>query len=101
MYKVYKIEFTEIPQNAKYYYYKSGNKYALLFTNKRVTGKKALSDMEIKTLRPEEKDWLWKSKLQVNAEQLKKNENQYAGMICKFLDVLDKELKKEESAKAE
>ena len=99
MYRVYKVNLNDIQHGEKYCYYKTGANYALVFTSKRIKGNRSLSEQEIKDLRPEERDWLKKSKIKVNAEHLKKNEMQYSEMIGDFFDRLDEELRKE--AKAE
>lgn len=98
MYNLYKISLEEVPEDAKFFYFKSGYAYALLFTNKRVKGKRALKEEEIALLRPDEKRWLVKSKLTINAEQIKKNEKDYASMLGDFLSRIEEELKKEVKA---
>lgn len=95
MYKVYKINLSAIPASAKYFYYKSGAQYVLLFTDKKPKGIKALSENEIKMLCRQEKEWLTTTKIKVNAEHIKKNEKQYSAIIGDFFSKMENELKKE------
>lgn len=87
---------TAIPIGVKYSLVPNHHQYRLLYTDKALTAKDGFAIIPPNTqLNRQERAWLFQSKVAVNAEYLKKSEQDYAAAMSAFLDVFEQELKKE------
>ena len=95
-YKLYVGKFQFISDEIRFSYASSHGRYMLVFDNKQPEGKftELPSDL-LKDLTQEEKDWLLGCKLKINAEFMRKNEEQSFEILDNFLNKFEKELEKE------
>lgn len=73
----------------------ASGRYMLVYTDKKLGAPFKEIDENIK-LEQEERAWLTKCKLQINARAMKENEEAYAEMLDEFCDKLAEELKVEQ-----
>ena len=91
MYKLYKLNLSELPAGEKYFYYSSRKGYVFLLTDK-VYG---FEEVNPKNMDVEERKWIFRCKQKINGNHLKKNEETYVSMIDDFMGRFEEELKKE------
>lgn len=95
-YKLYVGKFQFISDEIRFSYVSSHGRYMLVFDKKQPEGKFAeLPEDLLKDLTQEEKDWLLGCKFKVNAEFMRKNEEQSFEILDKFIIKFEKELEKE------
>lgn len=97
-YKLYAVRTADLTKDAlKCFEYSlvANNRYALVFTDKKLTAPyKQIQDGV--TLEKNERAWLTECKLKVNAKAVKENESEYSEVLNEFAIALEKELKAEQ-----
>ena len=95
-YKLYVGKFQFISDEIRFSYASSHGRYMLVFDNKQPEGKfTELPNNLLKDLTIEEKDWLLGCKFKINAEFMRKNEEQSFEILDNFVNKFEKELEKE------
>ena len=93
-YKLYAGEIQEVPQNAKYSLIPSHHQYLLIYSDIPPEPKEdfVCIDNLVTEFTAEEMMWLAKCKMQVNAEEVKRNREAMEQLLDSFLDVFEQEL---------
>lgn len=95
-YKLYVGKFQFISDEIQFSYASSHGRYMLIYDTKKPEGKfTELPNDLLKDLTQEEKDWLLGCKLKINAEFMRKNEEQSFEILDNFVNKFEKELEKE------
>ena len=93
-YKLYAGEIQEVPQNAKYSLIPSHHQYLLIYSDTPPEPQEdfVCIDNFATEFTAEEMMWLAKCKMQVNAEEVKRNREAMEQLLDSFLDVFEQEL---------
>lgn len=93
-YKLYAGEIQEVPQNAKYSLIPSHHQYLLIYSDIPPEPQEnfVCIDNLVTEFTAEEMMWLAKCKMQVNAEEVKRNREAMEQLLDSFLDVFEQEL---------
>lgn len=103
-YQLYTGDLKDLTRDVRFSHYENGNKRLLIYVSKLPAGEwRKLTDNEIKTLSPHEKQWYNAARNTINAEYISKPKFQQTLMnrFSNMLDVYEKNLKieKEKLAK--
>lgn len=101
-YKLYAGKVQNVPENVKYSLVPSHCQYLLIYTDQEPLEKSKFVEIDETNvkLNTQEREWLFQSKLYINAQHLKEREREYVDAFNNFFDVLEQELQKEKRIEA-
>lgn len=99
-YSLYIGKYTELPKEVKFDYFSAESGYLLAYHDSPIEGMRLVPAEKEVRLSTEERAWLLKCKLKVNAEAVKENYDETITALSDFLEAFEKELKTETEKKA-